>query len=130
MTPGERGVHKTTPITPKKTPINRLYSYRQTLIIVMAILKEIVDWAEDKSQFWQAAVDMLIRTNKIDSADLDYLIKVCKTEYCLSNFNYVPIDFDQLRLFIQNTSGDADVSLVSIKDIDNISALSKTSQLE
>jgi len=96
----------------------------------MAILKEIVDWTENKSQFWQVAVDTLIRTNNIDSADLDFLIKTCKAEHSLLNYNYTPIDFNLLRSFIQSTSGNIDVSLVSIKDIDNISALSQTNQLE
>lgn len=96
----------------------------------MAILKEIVDWTENKSQFWQVAVDTLIRTNNITPADLDYLIKICKAEHSLLNFNYAPFDFNLLRLFIQNTSGNKDVSLVSIKDIINISALSQTNQLE
>lgn len=96
----------------------------------MAILKEIVDWTENKSHFWQMAVDTLIRTNNIDSANLDSLLKICKAEHSLLNYNYTPIDFNLLRSFIQNTSGNADVSLVSIKYIDNISALSQANQLD
>ena len=96
----------------------------------MAILKEIVDWIENKSHFWQMAVDTLIRTNNIDSANLDSLLKICKAEHSLLNYNYTPIDFNLLRSFIQNTSGNADVSLVSITDIDNISALSQANQLD
>ncbi|WP_289035028.1 AAA family ATPase [uncultured Flavobacterium sp.] len=102
----------------------------QTLIIIMAILDEIVDWTDNKNQFWRMTVDTLIRKNNLDATDLQFLKNICKDEHGLLKFNYIPADFNTLRTFIQNASGTTDISLVGIKDIENISALSHTTELE
>ena len=36
----------------------------------MAILSEIIDWVETKPQFWQVALDRLIRNNDLTTVDI------------------------------------------------------------
>ncbi len=96
----------------------------------MSILKEIVDWTETKSHFWQMTVDRLIRKNNIDEADLNVLLKICKSEHFLINFKYTTVDFDSLKTFIQHANADTNISILSIKNVENISALSNVMELQ
>lgn len=96
----------------------------------MAILTDIVKWVEDKPKFWQVAIDRLIRNNQLTLADIIELKEICKTEFRLSNRNYLDVDFDDLREFAENSSSSNSVVLTKIFNIENINALAKTNVLE
>lgn len=96
----------------------------------MAILNDIIDWVETKPQFWQVAIDKLIRNNDLTPFDIADLKEICKFEVGLSKVTFVPVDFATLRAFAAHISSSASIILSKIHNIDNINALSKTSVLE
>ncbi|MCT3788711.1 AAA family ATPase [Elizabethkingia anophelis] len=96
----------------------------------MPILKDIIDWVENKPSFWQVAVDRLIRNNELTNTDVSELKEICKVDFRLSEFEFDAVDFDDLRDFADNTANDDNIILSKIKNIDNINALSKSSELE
>ncbi len=96
----------------------------------MPILNDIIDWVENKPIFWQVAIDRLIRNNELTTNDISELKEICKVDYGLSVFNFDEVDFDELRDFAKNLTSSDDVILSKIFNIDNINALSKTSELE
>lgn len=96
----------------------------------MPILNDIIDWVETKPSFWQVAVDRLIRNNKLTETDISELKEICKIDFRLSDFEYDTVDFDQLKDFATNSTNDKNVILSKITNIENINALSNTSELE
>ena len=96
----------------------------------MPILKDIIDWVENKPSFWQVATERLIRNNELTSSDISELKEICKVDFGLSDFVYDAVDFDDLRDFADNSANDGNIVLSKIKNIDNINALSKSSELE
>lgn len=96
----------------------------------MPILNDIINWVKTKPPFWQIAVDRLIRNNRLTEADISELKEICKTELELSNFNYEEVDFEKLEDFTEESTNNENVILSKITNIDNINALSKTSELE
>lgn len=96
----------------------------------MPILNDIIDWVENKPDFWQVAIDRLIRNNKLTDNDISELTEICKVDYKLSKFNFTKVDFNDLRNFANNATNSDDVILSKISNIDNINALSKTCELE
>lgn len=96
----------------------------------MAILNDIINWVENKPSFWQVAVDRLIRNNKLTNTDVSELKEICKVDFKLSEFEFDAVDFDDLRDFADNSANDGNIMLSKIKNIDNINALSKSSELE
>lgn len=96
----------------------------------MSILTDIIDWVETKPQFWQHAIDKLIRNNNITPDDLSLLKEICKAEIGLSKTQFAAVDFDSLRAFISHSAGNDNVILSKIHNIENINALSRTSVLE
>lgn len=96
----------------------------------MAILTDIIDWVETKPQFWQVAIDRLIRNNDLSSSDITDLKEICKFEAGLSKVTFNPVDFDALRIYAANATSISNIVLSKIHNINNINALSKTSVLE
>lgn len=96
----------------------------------MPILNDIIDWVERKPVFWQVAIDRLIRNNTLTDTDISELKEICKADYGLSDFNFDVVNFDDLRGFANNSTSSDDIILSKISNIDNINALSKTSELE
>lgn len=95
----------------------------------MPILNDIIDWVENKSSFWQVAIDRLIRNNELTDNDISELKEICKVDYGLSDFDFDEVDFDDLRDFADNSTSSDDVILSKISNVDNVNALSKTSEL-
>lgn len=96
----------------------------------MPILHDIIDWVENKPSFWQVAIDRLIRYNELTNTDVSELKEICKVDFKLSDFEFDAVDFDDLRDFADNSANDGNIILSKIKNIDNINALSKSSELE
>lgn len=96
----------------------------------MAILTDIIDWVESKPQYWQTAINKLIRNNDLTGADLAELKEICKIEGGLSKGTFVPVDLVALRVFAADSASNADITLSKIHNVSNINALSKTSVLE
>lgn len=96
----------------------------------MGILTDIIDWVETKPQFWQVAIDRLIRNNDLTISDITDLKEICKFEVGLSKVTFVPVDFVALRDFAEHASSSGNIVLSKIHNINNINALSKTSVLE
>jgi energy-coupling factor transporter ATP-binding protein EcfA2 len=96
----------------------------------MPILNDIIDWVENKPIFWQVDIDRLIRNNELTANDISELQEICKVDYGLSDFDFEEVDFDDLRDFANNLISSDNVILSKIFNVDNINALSKTSELE
>lgn len=96
----------------------------------MAILNDIIDWVANKPSFWQVAVDRLIRNNQLSETDISELKEICKVDSGLSDFEFDAVDLDDLRDFADNSVNDDHIILSKITNIDNINALSKSSELE
>lgn len=96
----------------------------------MPILNDIIDWVENKPDFWQVAIDRLIRNNELTDNDITELTEICKVDYNLSKFNFTKVDFNDLRNFANNATSRDDVILSKISNVDNINALSKNCELE
>ncbi|ARV14252.1 AAA family ATPase [Polaribacter sp. SA4-12] len=96
----------------------------------MPILNDIIDWVENKSDFWQVAIDRLIRNNELTDNDITELTEISKIDYGLSKFNFTKVDFNDLRNFANNATSSDDIILSKISNIDNVNALSKTCELE
>jgi len=96
----------------------------------MPILNDIIDWVENKPVFWQVAIIRLIRNNELTDNDISELKEICKVDYGLSDFDFDEVDFDDLRDFANNTTSSDNIMLTKISNVDNINALSKTSELE
>jgi energy-coupling factor transporter ATP-binding protein EcfA2 len=96
----------------------------------MPILNDIIDWVENKPDFWQVAIDRLIRNNELTDNDITELTEICKVDYGLSEFNFIKVDFYDLRNFANNAASSDDVILSKISNIDNVNALSKICELE
>ncbi|MCL7762701.1 AAA family ATPase [Polaribacter sp. Z014] len=96
----------------------------------MPILNDIIDWVENKPNFWQVAIDRLIRNNELTDNDITELTKICKVDYGLSKYVFTKVDFNDLRNFANNASSSNDVILSKISNVDNINALSKNCELD
>jgi len=96
----------------------------------MSILNDIIDWVESKPVFWQVAIDQLIRNNELTDTYISELKEICKVGFGLSEFEFDEVDFDDLREYANNSISSDDVILSKIYNVDNINALSKTSELE
>lgn len=96
----------------------------------MPILNDIIDWVVKKPSFWQVAVDRLIRNNELTETDISELKEICKLDFELSEVEFDAVDLDDLRDFVDNSANDDNIILSKITNIDNINALSKSSELE
>lgn len=96
----------------------------------MPILNDIIDWVEKKPVFWQVAINRLIRNNELTDNDISELKEICKVDSDLSDFDFDEVDFDDLRDFANNATSSNDIILSKISNVNNINALSKTSELD
>ncbi|BES61596.1 AAA family ATPase [Dysgonomonas capnocytophagoides] len=96
----------------------------------MSILNDIIDWVENKPVFWQVMIDRLIRNNSLTEDDIIEIKEISKVQYGLSNFEYIDVDFEDLREFANNATSSEDILLSKIYNIDNINALSTTNELK
>ena len=95
----------------------------------MPILNDIIDWVEDKPNFWQIAIDRLIRNNELTDTDISELTKICKTDFELSDHEFEEVDFESLRDFADITVNRENIVISKIKDVQNVNALSSTAEL-
>ena len=96
----------------------------------MPILNDIIDWVENKPEFWQVAIDRLIRNNNLTDTDISELKQICKTNAGLSDFAFTSVDFDALRNFALNTTSSDNITISKVHNIENINALASTNILE
>jgi len=96
----------------------------------MPILYDIIDWVETKPVFWQVAIERLIRNNQLSGADILEIKEICKADFGLSDIHFEDVDFEDLREFVDSAINSEDIILSKISDIENINALSRTSELE
>lgn len=96
----------------------------------MPILNDIIDWVESKPEFWQVAIDRLIRNNELSDADILEIKEICKVDFGLSDIQFEKIDFEELRKFADSAINNEDIILSKISNVENISALSQSSALE
>ena len=96
----------------------------------MRILNDIIDWVENKPEFWQVAIDRLIRNNEISDADILEIKEICKVDFGLSDFQFEKVNFEDLRKFADSAINNEDIILSKISTVENINALSRTSSLE
>jgi energy-coupling factor transporter ATP-binding protein EcfA2 len=96
----------------------------------MPILNDIIDWVETKPVFWQVAIERLIRNNQLSDADILEIKEICKSDFGLSDIQFEEVDFEDLREFIESAINSEDIIISKISDIENINALSQTSELE
>jgi len=96
----------------------------------MPILNDIIEWVENKPEFWQVAIDRLIRNNDLTNSDISELKEISKVEFGLSNITFTPVDFDDLRNFANSSTSSDSIIISQIFNIDNINALSDTSSLK
>lgn len=96
----------------------------------MPILNDIIDWVESKPEFWQVAIDRLIRNNELSDADILEIKEICKVDFGLSDIQFEKIDFEELRKFADSAINNEDIILSKISNVENISALSQSSTLE
>ena len=96
----------------------------------MPILNDIIDWVENKPEFWQVAIDRLIRNNNLTDTDISELKEICKTNVGLSDFAFISVDFNALRNFASNTTSSDNITISKVHNIENINALASTNILE
>lgn len=96
----------------------------------MSILSDIANWIDGKPQFWQTALDRLVRNGILTPMDLDQIVAICKTEYGLSNATFSPVDLTSLKAYVAHTISSDSLFLSKIHGVQNISALSGSSSLE
>ncbi|WP_303925682.1 AAA family ATPase [Draconibacterium sediminis] len=96
----------------------------------MPILNDIIDWVENKPEFWQVAIDKLIRNNNLTDSDISELKEICKTNVGLSDFAFRPVDFDALRNFALSTTSCDSITISKVHNVENINALASTNILE
>lgn len=96
----------------------------------MPILNEIIDWVENKPEFWQVAIDRLMRNNNLTDSDISELKEICKTNVGLSDFAFTSVDFNALRNFALNTTSSDNITISKVHNIENINALANTNILE
>lgn len=96
----------------------------------MPILNDIIDWVESKPEFWQIAIDRLIRNNNLTNNDISELKEICKVEFGLSDFKFTSVDFNDLRSFVSNANSSENVVISKVHNIENINALASSNILE
>lgn len=96
----------------------------------MPILNDIIDWVENKPEFWQVAIDRLIRNNNLTDTDISELKEICKANVGLSDFAFTSVDFDALRNFALNITSSDNIIISKVHNIENINALANTNILE
>lgn len=96
----------------------------------MPILNDIINWVETKPVFWQVAIDRLIRNNQLSDDDILEITEICKVDFGLSDIQFEDVDFEDLREFVDSAINSEDIILSRISDVENINALSRTSELE
>lgn len=96
----------------------------------MPILNDIIEWVENKPEFWQIAIDRLIRNNSLTDNDISELKEICKVEYGLSDYTFTSVDFEDLKNFASSSTSSEDITISKIHNIENINALASTNILE
>jgi energy-coupling factor transporter ATP-binding protein EcfA2 len=96
----------------------------------MNILTDIITWAETKSKFWQMGIDRLIRNNDLTPVDVEDLKNACRADVGLTKQVVPPVDFKSLKAFVNHSSGNGDVIISKIHNVENINALSATGILD
>jgi len=95
----------------------------------MSILKDIIEWVEDKPLFWQEAVNRIIRNKSLTQGDITELVGICKYENKIIELEYTPVDIEELKELVDSSSIQESIKLSKIKNNENINALKDHSVL-
>lgn len=95
----------------------------------MPILKEIIKWIEDKPMFWQEAINRIIRDKNLTPDDISDLVEICKYEQGISEHEFENINLKELKELLQSSDELENITLVKIKNNENINALKDNSEL-
>ncbi len=95
----------------------------------MPILKEIIKWIEDKPMFWQEAVNRIIRNKILTPNDINDLVEICKYEQGISEYEFQKTNLAEIKELIQSSDEIENITLVKIKNNENINALKDNSEL-
>ena len=96
----------------------------------MPILVDIIEWIEDKPQFWQIAVDRIIRNKLLTIEDIDELVEICKTEKGVSDFEFERVNIEELKALVTSSDNQETITLSKICNTENINALKEGEALE
>jgi energy-coupling factor transporter ATP-binding protein EcfA2 len=95
----------------------------------MDILADIIKWIEDKPMFWLEAVNRIIRNNDLTDEDVEELVKICKSENGISDFEYEAVDIEALKSMVENTDSEETITLSKVCNSENINALKEGEEL-
>lgn len=95
----------------------------------MPILIDIIEWVADKPQFWQEAVNRIIRNKNLTETDIDALLELCKSEQGISEFEFEEVDIEALKELVESSSIVGDIKLSKMLGNENINALQDNSEL-
>lgn len=95
----------------------------------MSILIEIIEWVEDKPQFWKEAVNRIIRNKNLTEEDINELTEICKSQLGISDFEFEEVDIEQLKELVESSITQGNIKLSKIFNNENINALKDNSEL-
>lgn len=95
----------------------------------MPILKDIIEWVEDKPKFWQHAVNRIIRNKNLTEADINELVEICKADNEILDSELEDVDIEALKEMVESSELEQSVRLVKICENNNINALKDDSEL-
>ncbi|WP_430408797.1 AAA family ATPase [Kordia sp.] len=96
----------------------------------MPILQDIIEWIEDKPQFWQEAVSRIIKNNDLKDEDIDELVNICKSENGISELKFDALGTEELKALVESSDSEETVTLSKIYNTENINALKEGEELE
>ena len=96
----------------------------------MPILQDIIEWIEDKPQFWQEAVNRIIRNKNLTEDDIDDLVEICKTEQGVLDIEIEDVDLEELKELVASADIEESITLSKICNTKNINALKENEELE
>ncbi|RZN80608.1 MAG: ATP-binding protein [Winogradskyella sp.] len=96
----------------------------------MPILQDIIEWIEDKPQFWQEAVNRIIRNKNLTEDDIDDLVEICKAEQGVLNVEIEDVDLEELKELVASADIEESITLSKICNTENINALKENEELE
>jgi len=96
----------------------------------MPILQDIIKWIEDKPQFWQEAVNRIIRNKNLAEDDIDDLVEINKAHQGISDVEIENVDLEELKELVSSSDIEESITLFKICNTENINALKDNEELE
>ncbi|WP_299208151.1 AAA family ATPase [uncultured Dokdonia sp.] len=95
----------------------------------MSILIDIINWVEDKPQFWQEAINRIISNKNLTEKDIIDLTEICKAEQGDLGFDFEKVNIQHLKELVQSSITQGDIRLSKIFNNENINALQDNTEL-